>query len=223
MRTALLALALFFVLALALCSALVAVAYVSVQDRLFSNISDVPAAPVGLVLGASVRPNKQPSPVLQERIDVGVLLLRAGRVHKLLLSGDNRESHYNEVAAMQRSAIALGAKTHELVPDNAGWRTYDSCWRAREIYGLKSLVVITQRFHLSRAVYICKKLGIDAYGMAADGPSSQPPLKLQLRELGAWLLALIDVRVEEPSAVVGPKEPIDAAPASQPSDPQGSP
>ena len=209
MRTALLGVLLLVVLALALTSALVAVAYFSVQDRLFSQVAEVPEMPVGLVLGASVRPNKQPSPVLQDRIDVAVLLLRAGRVQKLLLSGDNRESHYNEVAAMQRSAIAIGANPQELVLDNAGWRTYDSCYRAREIYGVKSLVVITQRFHLSRAVYICKKLGLDVYGLAADSPSYSAPFKLQLRELGAWVLALIDVRLEEPSPVLGPKEPIE--------------
>jgi vancomycin permeability regulator SanA len=216
MRSVLLALVLLLVLVLTLTSALVAVAYFSVQERLFANVSDVPVAPVGLVLGASVRPNKQPSPVLQDRIDVGVLLLRAGRVQKLLLSGDNRDTHYNEVAAMHRAAMSLGATQQELVLDNAGWRTYDSCYRAREIYGLKSLVVITQRFHLSRAVYICKKLGLDAYGLAADGPTYAPPLKLQLRELGAWALALIDVRFEEPSPVLGPREPID--PASAPSE-----
>lgn len=209
MRTALLAIGLLLLLAVMLSTALVAVAYFSVQDRLFNTIGEAPEAPVGLVLGASVRPNKQPSPVLQDRIDVGVQLLRAGRVQKLLLSGDNRDTHYNEVAAMQKAAIALGANPAALVLDNAGWRTYDSCYRAREIFEVKSILIITQRFHLSRAVFICKKLGLDAYGVAADGQNWSPSVKLRLREIGAWFLAVIDVQLEEPSAVMGPREPIE--------------
>ena len=218
MRSLLVGILLICVLVCLLTSALVAVAYFSVQERIMSSIADVPETPVGLVLGASVRPNKKPSGVLQDRIDAGVALLRAGRVHKLLLSGDNRESHYNEVAAMQRESIAQGAAPDKLVLDNAGYRTYDSCFRARDVYDVKAIVIITQRFHLSRALYICKKLGLDAWGVAADGPGYAPPLKLQLREVAAWVLALIDVRLGETSEVLGPKEPIADQASSKPAD-----
>jgi SanA protein len=219
MRSVLLGVGLILVLVSLLGSALVAVAYFSVQERIVASIADVPETPVGLVLGASVRPNKKPSGVLQDRIDAGVALLRAGRVRKLLLSGDNRESHYNEVAAMQRESLAQGAPPDKLVLDNAGYRTYDSCFRARDVYDVKSLVIITQRFHLSRALYICRKLGLDAWGIAADGPNYTPSLKLHLREFAAWVLALADVGLGETSEVLGPKEPIEDAPASKPIEP----
>lgn len=173
-------------------------AYRRVQSLLAPSVEALRTAPVGLVLGASVQRNKRPSAVLHDRIVRGVELLKAGKVSKLLLSGDNRETHYNEVAAMKKTAIELGADPALLVLDPSGHRTYDSCFRAREVFHISSLVVVTQRFHVSRAVYLCSMLGLDTQGIAADSPTYSAPLRLILREMGAWILALIDIHVDEP-------------------------
>jgi len=198
-----------------LLSAFTLIAFEGARSQIVGSIAEVPETPVALVLGASVQADKRPSGVLQDRIRTAVDLLKAGRVKKLLLSGDNREAHYNEVAAMRRAALTLGAAPDALVLDFAGRRTYDSCLRAREIFGVRSVVVVTQRFHLSRAIYLCTKLGIDTIGVAADGPNYEAPLRLVLREIGAWILAFIDIHVDEPQTVLGPPLPIDM-PSSEP-------
>ncbi len=202
-------------LPLSLLSAFTLVAYWSAQARILPTAADAPETPVALVFGASVLPDKRPSGVLRDRIRTAVALLKQGRVRKLLLSGDNREANYNEVAAMRRTAIELGASPEMLVLDFAGRRTYDSCLRAREIFGVRSLIAVTQRFHLSRAIYLCTRLGIDTVGVAADGPGYEAPLRLILREIGAWVLAFIDIHIDEPHTVLGPPIPIDT-PSSQP-------
>jgi SanA protein len=187
------------------------IAYRSADSQIVDTVELVPETPVALVLGASVQPDKKPSGVLRDRIRTAVALLEQKRVSKLLLSGDNRETHYNEVAAMRRTAIEMGAPPEALVLDFAGRRTYDSCLRAREVFGLYSIVVVTQSFHLARAIYLCTKLGIDTIGVPADGPGYSTPWRLMLREIAAWILVFIDVNIDEPRTVLGPPIPIEGA------------
>ena len=123
---------------------------------------------MAIVFGAGITADGRPMPALADRVWTAVELYNAGKVEKLLMTGDNRFVDYNEPQAMKEYALARGVSDEDIVLDYAGRRTYDSCYRARHIFGVREAVLITQHFHLDRALYICDKLGIDAVGVAAD-------------------------------------------------------
>lgn len=170
----------------------------------------LPKQPVALVLGAGLWRDGSPTPVLQDRVAAAVDLYLAGKVRKLLLSGDNRFVYYNEPEAMRQVALSLGVPDEDLVLDYAGRRTYDSCYRARAIFGVSQVVVVTQRFHLARAVYTCRALELDAVGYPADRRVYRRGLYLywNLREVLATFRALVDLHGLHPLPVLGPPEPI---------------
>ncbi len=157
-----------------------------------------------LVLGAGVRPDGTPSPILADRIRAAVKLHRAGVVQKLLMSGDNRFRNYNEPKRMKEMAVRLGVPEADIALDFAGRRTYDSAFRARNIFGQRHIIVVTQRFHLDRAIFLCRAAGMEAEGFAAD--ATPVPLKPRIREFLASAAALADVYVVRPEPVPGPPE-----------------
>ena len=167
------------------------------RDRIYRNIDDVPRHKVALVLGARVYPNGRLSPMLEDRVRAGVELYKAGRVEKLLMSGDNSEHHYDEVTAMRRRAIELGVPSDDVVRDFAGFRTYDSLIRARELWGLRDLVIISQGFHLPRALFLARGLGIDADGYVATRPGGYGASydRARRREIPARMLAWLDLYI----------------------------
>lgn len=170
-----------------------------------------PPGDVALVLGAGLRFDGSPTAVLHDRVATAVELYQAGAVKKLLLSGDNRFENYNEPAAMYRLAVQLGVPDEDIVLDYAGRRTYDSCYRASAIFRVKSAVVVTQRFHLDRALYLCNELGVNAVGVAADRQTYRAANFWQLREVAATLRAWLDVHVLRPEPVLGEPLPIEIA------------
>ncbi len=183
-------------------------AYADVSWRYRARIvapDAVEARPVAVVFGAAVYPGGRPSPILADRVRTAVALYQAGRVQRLLLSGDNRFEHYNEPAAMAALAREYGVPDDALVLDYAGRRTYDTCWRARHIFGLDRVVLVTQRFHLPRALYLCQALGLDAVGVPADRPAGYRGLWWYggVRETVARVRAWWDVHVWPPSVVGG--------------------
>jgi SanA protein len=181
-------------------------------DRIYSRAEDVPAEAeprVALVLGAGLAPGGRPSPVLFDRVATAVDLYRAGRVRKLLLSGDNRFVEYNEPEVMRATARSLGVPDADLVLDYAGRRTYDSCYRARDIFAVSRAVVVTQAFHLDRALYLCDAMGIDAIGVGADRRAYGGEAWWSLREVPATAAAWLDVNVRRPRPVLGERMPID--------------
>ncbi len=125
----------------------------------------VPPAPVALVLGAQVYPSGTPSPFLAARLDLAHRLYRDGKVRVVLVSGDNMAPEYNEPDAMRDYLISAGMPAEAVIADYAGFDTYDSCARARRIFGVDQLVVVTQGYHLPRAVATCRALGVDATGV----------------------------------------------------------
>ncbi|HZA05981.1 MAG TPA: ElyC/SanA/YdcF family protein [Propionibacteriaceae bacterium] len=125
----------------------------------------VPPAPVALVLGAQVYPSGTPSPFLAARLDLAHRLYRDGKVRVVLVSGDNMAPEYNEPDAMRDYLISAGMPPEAVIADYAGFDTYDSCARARRIFGVDQLVVVTQGYHLPRAVATCRALGVDATGV----------------------------------------------------------
>lgn len=176
------------------------------------SADEVPARPVALVFGARVFSSGRLSPMLADRVRTAVQLYEAGKVEKLLLTGDNSVTHYNEPEAMRRYALSLGVPDEALVLDYAGFRTYDSCYRARDIFQVESAILVTQDFHLPRALLLCSELGIDAVGVVAHvGPTYRDPtrsiLYSQLREFPATALAVVDL-LRRPEPVLGDPLPI---------------
>ncbi len=171
---------------------------------------DVPARRVAIVFGAQVRPDGSLSFMLQDRVDTAVALYRTGKVQKLVMSGDNRFAYYNEPAAMMAYAVEHGVPAADIQPDYAGRRTYDTCYRARDIFRVDAPILVTQKFHLPRAIFTCRMLGLDAVGVSADrrwygygalGWSS-------VRELAATLRATLDVILQRPAPVLGEPIPV---------------
>lgn len=151
-----------------------------------------------------------PTSVLRDRVTTAANLYFDGKVEKLLFSGDNRFVEYNEPGAMAELAIQLGVPEDAIVLDYAGRRTYDTCYRASAIFGLTDAILVTQAFHMPRALYICEQLGLEAVGVSADMREYRQNSMLywNLRELLATVSALWDVHVEHPIPVLGDPEPI---------------
>ena len=120
-----------------------------------------------LVLGCGVV-GKTPSPMLQDRLLTGIALYEKGAAPKLLMSGDNSKIDYDEVNVMKNFAIDAGIDSENIFMDHAGLSTYESMYRAKEIFGAKKVLIVTQSYHLYRAVYDARALGLDAYGVASD-------------------------------------------------------
>ena len=178
------------------------------QPRTFSA-ADVPARRVAIVFGAGIR-NGQPSPVLRDRVQTAANLYFSGKVEKILMSGDNRFVDYNEPEAMRQYAITLGVPDTDIVLDYAGRRTYDTCYRARDIFQLDSVILVTQDFHLPRAIYLCNMLGVDGVGVPADIQYYRKISRLiwNVRETLAIFGAITDVMYVKPIPVLGEAEPI---------------
>ena len=121
-----------------------------------------------LVLGAGVGANGTPSPMLEDRILQGVDLYKLGASGKIIMSGDHGRDDYDEVNAMKQAAIAKGVASKNIFMDHAGFSTYESLYRARDIFEAKKIIIVTQKYHLYRALYIAEKLGLKAYGVASD-------------------------------------------------------
>ncbi len=175
----------------------------------YSLLEQLPAGQVALVFGAGIR-NNRPSAVLADRVEAAAALYHAGKVQKLLMSGDNRYLDYNEPAVMQAYAIELKVPAEDIILDYAGRRTYDSCYRAREIFGLETAILVTQTFHQARAAYLCQQLGIKAIGYSADKRPYSRRLRLwwEVRETLAAAAAWWDINVTRPIPVLGEKLPI---------------
>lgn len=131
-----------------------------------ATVADVPERPVALVLGAGVRDDGLPTRVLARRLELAADLYFAGKVEVLLVSGDNSVEHYNETDTMRDHLVAAGVPAEHIAADYAGFSTWESCVRAHEVFGVTEATVVTQDFHLPRAVSLCRAAGIDAVGVA---------------------------------------------------------
>jgi SanA protein len=177
--------------------------------RLFTAQS-VPPERVAIVFGAGLRYDGSPTAVLRDRVQTAAGLYFAGKVEKILMSGDNRFVDYNEPEAMRQYALGLGVPVEAIVLDYAGRRTYDTCYRARVIFGLERAILVTQGFHLPRALFLCGSLGIHASGVPAENLYflKRSRLVWNVRELFATFGAVMDVHVYKPLPVLGDPEPI---------------
>ncbi|PJH76483.1 MAG: hypothetical protein CO064_01015, partial [Anaerolineae bacterium CG_4_9_14_0_8_um_filter_58_9] len=172
--------------------------------------AQVPARRVAIVFGAGLWRDGTATPVLYDRVQIAADLYFAGKVEKLLMSGDNRFVEYNEPAVMREVALSLGVPGDAIVLDYAGRRTYDTCYRAKAIFGLTEAILVTQSYHLPRALYLCNQLGVDSLGVEADLRvyRKSSVLYWNMRELIAAAAALWDVNISHPVPVLGDPEPI---------------
>jgi vancomycin permeability regulator SanA len=177
-------------------------------------VADAPKRDVALVLGAGLRADGKPTDVLQARIDTAVSLYAAGKVHKLLMSGDNSNALYDEVTAMKAAAVANGVPENDVLLDYAGFRTLDSCVRVRKVFGQRQVLVVSQGFHLPRAIHLCRWAGVDAIGVEASDPRGTTfRMRSGVREIPASFQAWIDAHVLGRSAkFLGPTVDINDPP-----------
>lgn len=144
-----------------------------------SNLSDVDCI---LILGAGVR-NNEPSPMLEDRLLKGIELYNKNISSKIIMSGDHSREEYDEVNIMKDFAIGKGVKSEDIFMDHAGFSTYESIYRAKEIFEAKKIIIVTQSYHLYRALYIANSLGIEAYGVSADLRTYTNQLSREIREI----------------------------------------
>jgi SanA protein len=174
------------------------------------SLSQAPSQQVAIIFGAGIWRDGSPTPVLRDRVATGAELYFSGKVQKLLMSGDNQFIDYNEPAAMRSYALSLGIPDQAIVLDYAGRRTYDTCYRAREIFGLDQAILVTQGFHLPRALFLCNALGITAVGVQANLREYRRSSLFYwtLREIPATLVAFWEVFISHPLPMLGSPEPI---------------
>lgn len=176
------------------------------KDYIFTSIDAVPETQVALVLGASVSSGGKLSPVLRDRADEAIVLYNARKVSKILVTGDNATLSHNEVDPVGKYLVAAGIPKQDIFLDHAGFDTYSSMYRARDVFGVTSLTIVSQPFHLPRAVYIARSLGLNAYGQGAE----QGGLFLYnyVREVPATVKATYDIYFERMPKYLGTQYPI---------------
>jgi SanA protein len=174
------------------------------------TVDDVPAARVAIVFGAGLLHDGSAGPVLRDRVETAVQLYQQGKVDKLLMSGDNRFVEHNEPEAMRQYAIDLGIPNEDIVLDYAGRRTYDTCYRANSIFQVNSAILVTQSFHLPRALFLCNSFGVESTGVEANNTYFRKILRLSwnTRELFATAQSVWQAFVTKPLPVLGNPEPI---------------
>ncbi|MGW7523789.1 SanA/YdcF family protein [Streptomyces sp. NPDC054783] len=178
--------------------------FVSTADRLRTT-ADAPSAPVAVVFGAGLW-NGEPSPYLAHRLDAAARLYRAGRIKVVLVTGDNSRKDYDEPDAMRAYLKKHGVPDQRIVSDYAGFDTWDSCVRAKKIFGVDRAVLISQGFHIRRAVALCEAAGVDSYGVGVDAKHDVTWYYGGTREVFAAGKAVLDAVFRPDPTFLGPRE-----------------
>jgi SanA protein len=198
----------------------------SAEGNSTGDVGDVPHAQVAIVPGALVKPNGRMSAMLADRVRQASALWRAGKVEKILVSGDHHTWAYDEPDTMRKALVSEGVPPSDVFEDHAGFDTWATMIRARSIFGVRDAVVVTQGFHMSRALFLADAAGIDATGLTADlhqwGYQGE---KSAVREVLSRVKAIADVTLDTP-AMAGPQIPISSADGREswgPAPPPGTP
>jgi len=177
-------------------------------DRIYQKES-APTEGIAIVFGAGLRRDGTPTPILRDRVQTAASLYFSGKVERLLMSGDGQMEGYNEPEAMRQFALSLGVPNDAITLDFAGSRTYDTCYRAKAVFGIKSALLVTQKFHLPRALFLCHALGLEALGVEANNRQfwRGSMLVWNVREQLATVGAFLDVYVSNPTSLSGETVP----------------
>ncbi len=184
--------------------------YVNNQSKkyIYTKVEEVPECYTAIVLGAMVSKTGYPSSFLKDRMDVAIELYQLQKIKKFLLSGDHGHKNYDEVNSMKNYLIAKGIKTEDIFLDHAGFDTYSTMVRAKEVFEIDNAIIVTQAFHLPRAVYIARSKGINAYGIKADRQNYYSLVRLKMRETLAKVKAFAEVQINKKPRFLGNKIPI---------------
>ena len=178
------------------------------KPYIYATVSDVPECYTGIVLGAKVNKSGSPSDILKDRIDVAIDLYKNHKIKRFLLTGDHGTSSYDEVNNMKDYLIRNGIDTENIFLDHAGFDTYSSMVRAKEVFQVTDAIIITQQFHLSRAVYIARSKGLNAYGVTSDKRHYRSMEYLKFREMIANVKALYEIIINKSPRFLGQQIPI---------------
>jgi SanA protein len=178
------------------------------KGYLYDQVTDVPDCYTAIVLGAKVSSKGIPSNYLQDRLDMSIELYRHKKIKRFLLSGDHGRTSYDEVNNMKAYLIEKGINTEDIFLDHAGFDTYNTMVRAKEIYQVDNAIIVTQEFHLPRAVYIARSKGLDAYGIKADKRTYGGMKSLKIREILARVKAFTEVTMNMKPKFLGDQIPI---------------
>jgi len=179
------------------------------EDRVHDRLVELKPAPVALVLGTSPRYAREPNPFYLARIKAAQELFTAGKVAGILVSGDNRRSDYNEPARMKADLVRAGVPAEFITMDFAGFRTLDSIARAKSVFRQERVIIVSQRFHAQRALFLAEHYGLDADAYVADEPPLNWRIRVRVREVFARALACLDVWIlNRRPHFLGPAEPV---------------
>ena len=158
----------------------------SAKDRIITadEAAELENTDCVLILGAGVR-NGSPTPMLRDRLITGISLYKSGAAPKIIMSGDHGREDYDEVNVMKSYAVENGVPDGDVFMDHAGYTTYDSVYRAKAVFEADNIIIVTQKYHLYRALYIAERLGVNAVGVSADLDDYSGQLKRDLREIAA--------------------------------------
>jgi len=178
-------------------------------NRIYQT-DDAPAKQVAIVFGAGLRRDGTPTAVLQDRVKTAVSLYFSGKVEKLLMSGADNFRDHSEPEAMRQYAISLGVPSEVIILDPAGSRTYDTCYRAKAVFKADNVILVTQQFHLPRALFLCNALGIQAVGVEANNNQYRRVSLTfwNIRELFATTTAFVDILFGTPQPMLGEPAPL---------------
>ena len=168
-------------------------------------VEEITGPNIALVFGAGLKKSGAPSHILEDRVLTAIKLYQDGRVGKIIMSGANPVVDYNEVQAMKDFALSEGLPDDAIILDYAGRRTYDSCYRLKEIFSLNKIILVTQAYHLPRALYLCESLGVSARGISAIDRGYFYQWKYNLREWPASFKAWLDINFLKPKPILGEK------------------
>ena len=163
------------------------------RSLIYTDIEALPPKYVAIVFGAGIRPDGTPSKYLKDRLDAGIHLYQKGKVKRLLLSGDNGSKRYDELNVMKNYCLKAGLPPEDIFVDYAGFDTYSTVYRAKDLFKVEEAIMVTQEYHLERALFLGQKMGISSVGYAADKGSYQLARKNEIREQLALVKSVVDV------------------------------
>mgnify|MGYP001572373834 FL=1 len=172
----------------------------------YDDVTNIPKTEVAVILGASILSDGSLSPILVDRVEAAIKLYESEKVKKILVTGDNSSLAYNEVNPVRIYLLRNNIPDKDIFLDHAGFDTYSSMYRARDIFLAESMTVVTQSFHLPRSVFIARTLGLNAYGMNAD--DGQYKFKNYVREMFANVKAVINLILKREPKYLGEEIPI---------------
>lgn len=183
--------------------------YYNYRRFVYVDTESVELTDIAIVFGASAYSLEEASPPLQERLETAAKIYKGGKIKKIIVSGNKESPFYNEPLTMVNTLVKLGVDGNDIVEDFAGYRTYDTCVRAKKVFGVNKALLISQGYHLPRAIFICKSVGIDATGVYSSGDFSTYYNRwYSIREILAIYNAFVDIYITPPPVVIESPQPI---------------